>query len=111
MLFTNGETWHLYTGSPGYVIGTSFMFRRSWWVDHPFEDRITVEDHRFRDQIPRHLVVVDESCPTDQMYATMHDGNTSKRDVGTYSWKTVENPEWVTEPHPAFGKEKERASL
>lgn len=112
MLFTDGQSYHVYTGTPGFMLGTSFLYRKSWWADHPFEDRNTCEDSMFKDQIPRQLCVVDEECPTTRMYATMHtghDGNTSARTITTYSWQAdVEKPEWA-ERHPAFDKTEERA--
>jgi hypothetical protein len=39
------ETWR-YTGEGEYAIGSSLMYRRSWAIRNPFQNRQTGEDHQ-----------------------------------------------------------------
>jgi hypothetical protein len=80
MKFTDGVDWWEFTCGTGLVLGTSLCFRKSWWEQHPFlpiqigcEEAFT-EEARLAGQLV-------ESPDLNLMYATIHPGNTSKRDL------------------------------
>jgi glycosyltransferase involved in cell wall biosynthesis len=85
MLFTNGARWWQYTGERDYSLGTSLCYRRDWWAGHPFPALQIGEDSHFvavaRDA--GQLVTADAA---GLMYATVHQGNTSPRNMGD-RWK------------------------
>ena len=106
MIFADGrpDGYYLYDGTPGTIIGSSLMFRRSWWeAGHRFPEWRTEkganEDSGLVHQTERRERVVLDDCRV--MYATNHPGNTSPRGRETYSWKKVGRPEWFVD-HPAL---------
>jgi O-antigen biosynthesis protein len=95
MKFTDGLTWWLYDGilqSTG--IGTSLCYRKQFWTLHPFQPIQVAEDNAFISEARRcGQYVTGSACgpsavagieDTDLMYATIHAGNTSPRDVRNY---------------------------
>lgn len=84
MLFhmEQGDCWFKYCGYGDYAIGTSLMYRKSWWTDHPFRDggpgyQANVgEDSEFVKAAQRlgQLATVDADT---LMYARIHATNTS----------------------------------
>lgn len=90
--FTNGQNWWKYMGHPFYAIGTSLLFRRDWWIDHPFPSVHIGEDTDFscRAHAAGQLTAVDGTAdllprfgPGDMMLANMHPGNSSKKIPGS----------------------------
>ena len=78
MKFTDGAAWWEFSCAPGFVLGTSLVFRRDWWLKHPFPEIQIGEDASFcwaAHEAGQLLALPD----SNQMYATIHDGNTSKR--------------------------------
>lgn len=84
MKFTDGKDWWLYTGIENFVgVGTSLCYTREWQQAHPFLPRQISEDGMFVQEAvsARQFVTAPAG---DMMYATIHDGNTSKRDLRNY---------------------------
>lgn len=84
MPFTDGQRWWMYRGEPAFALATSLLFRRAWWEKHPFQNTQIGQDEAFAKQAAdagQLLTVDDEGL----MYATIHPGNTSPREVGPNS--------------------------
>lgn len=95
MKFTDGAKWWQwqYRWPSTFVLGTSLMFRRDWWLEHPFEERHIGQDERFglRASLEKELMVVSDS---NMMYATIHKGNTSKKRMDQPGWTALRGFEW-----------------
>jgi glycosyltransferase involved in cell wall biosynthesis len=81
----------MYTGDPDDVVGTSLMYRRDWWVDHPFDDISMQEDCRFGRYAYRcgQLHSIKETQAL--MVARTHDDitSTTRRMMIGENWKTL----------------------
>jgi O-antigen biosynthesis protein len=88
MKFTNGTRWWEYTVAPGYLLGTSLLYRLDWQQTHPFYDVQPGEDGLFRDEAARCGQVVTAEAG-EFMYATIHPGNTSPRVTNAYGWRLL----------------------
>jgi glycosyltransferase involved in cell wall biosynthesis len=91
MKFWDGENWWFYPGTPVTGIGSSLCYLREWALNHQFPDQQVGEDNRFV------MAAIDEyqfiTAPAgDLMYATIHESNTSKRNLAGY--------ELISEPLP-----------
>ncbi len=89
MRFTDGIKWWLYSGSSSYALGTSLVYRRSWWAQHHFtEPQGNIgEDNTFVEKSRRVLT----TAPAGEMqWATIHSTNTSRRNLDGASWKPLE---------------------
>lgn len=88
MRFTDGERWWKYSGTPGYALGTSLCYARSYWEKHRFRSINVGEDNYFVEcaQVERKIASVDAG---EFMYATIHPGNTSPRNNA--NWKVLNN--------------------
>ena len=89
MRFTDGRQWWEYSSTlPGYALGTSLVFCRDWWQSHPFPARQIEEDTDFvmRARAERAIVTADAGA---MMYATIHDGNTSPRQLEGSNWRRL----------------------
>lgn len=72
------EQARLFVGSPAdYVCGTTLMYLKSWWEQHPFEDVNVGEDNAF---VFPHLNLVAGSYDGNHMVARIHDANVSPKD-------------------------------
>jgi hypothetical protein len=82
MWFTDGRRDWLYEAGPsqpGYCLGTSLMYRRSYWRAHPFPDVLAGEDNAFI--APARAAKKIAAVPANgMMVATVHTGNTSRRE-------------------------------
>jgi glycosyltransferase involved in cell wall biosynthesis len=87
MRFTDGERWWLYQGQRHYALGTSLCYRKEWQRTHPFKALQVGEDNAFVAEAwnAGQLVAADAA---DLMYATIHPGNTSPRNLGS-NWKLL----------------------
>ena len=91
MKFTDGASWWEYTSEVprgSYVVGTSLMYRRDWWAQHPFPDCHVGEDSAFVAQ----AFAAGQLCRAeagDLMYATIHEGNTSQRLTAGANWRRL----------------------
>jgi glycosyltransferase involved in cell wall biosynthesis len=87
MRFTDGAKWWQYSGTLDYSVGTSLCYYRAWWRRHPFPPLQVCEDNEFvRDAVAaRQLATADAG---DLMYATIHEGNTSPRNMAD-NWKLL----------------------
>jgi|SRR5579884_2890093 len=96
MYFTDGARWWSYDGHLQDTLGTSLMYWRSYWQENRFPDLRLGEDGIFIQRAIRQAVL--RSVPADKfMYATVHAGNTSPRQIPSNpppgcSWRSVENP-------------------
>ncbi len=81
MPFTDGSKWWMYQGEPGFAIATSLVFQRAWWEKHPFQPLQVGQDELFAKEALRsgQLLTLDDE---GLMYATIHAGNTSPRNIG-----------------------------
>jgi hypothetical protein len=92
MLFTDGNAWWKFNGHSTSNLGTSFCYRKSWWADHKFQPRQIGEDLTFISDAAR----AGQHISTDAgllMVASIHQGNTSPRQLQGNSWKRIEKPE------------------
>ena len=85
MRFTDGREWWLYTGAPDYALGTSLCFRREWWITHPFPNVQVGEDYDFVQMARRERQIISVDAG-EMMWATIHDRNTSPRQLRSKSW-------------------------
>jgi O-antigen biosynthesis protein len=85
MRFTDGARWWQYTGDRDFALGTSLCYRREWWTGHQFPAVQIGEDNAFVSAASAggQLVTADAN---GLMYATVHEGNTSPRNMGD-RWK------------------------
>jgi len=88
MRFTDGRAWWLYHGPPKYALGTSLVYRREWWLGHKFPEVMVGEDAGFSAQSASRggLVSVEAG---EMMWATIHPGNTSPRQMTGSSWRKL----------------------
>ena len=93
MRFTDGARWWLYRGQPNFSLGTSLFYRREWWKQHQFRSIQVGEDNEFVSvaSAASELATADAG---DLMYATVHPGNTSPKNLGA-SYASIPAPEGV----------------
>jgi glycosyltransferase involved in cell wall biosynthesis len=93
MDFTDGANWwHYRNGPPGYVFDTSLMFRRDWWLLHPFTNEQLCCEDAFKAEALR-TGQLDVDGFDGRMHCTIHPSNTWPRRV-THStnWLQIEKP-------------------
>lgn len=94
------QAW-VYSGTGDYVLGTSLMFRRSWWAHNHWDVRFRVgSDNIFVSQAhhAKQLLVI--SSAINLMVSRNHSDNTNIRRYGT-RWKKVDKS---VLPEAFFGK-------
>jgi len=97
MRFTDGTNWYQYrVNDPGLGLGTSLCYRRTYWEKDPFHPLQVGQD----EQWARRAYTRGQYVGADAgslMYATIHPGNTSPRDVAgnPECWKLIPAPEGV----------------
>jgi len=74
---------HVYTGAPNYVLGTSLIYRKDWWVGHKFPDKQLGEDNAFV-KAARPVLHVEDGL--GMMVATTHRNGTSPRSLDKRHW-------------------------
>lgn len=86
--FTDGRRWWQYNGFGKHAPGSSLLYRRDWWRDHPFPAKHVGEDTAFitAARSRNEIVFADGG---DLMYATVHQGNTSPRQLRGKAWKEL----------------------
>jgi hypothetical protein len=93
MEFRDGECRHQYVPpyqDPDgmYAIGASLMYRRRFWERNPFPDVDRAEDGLFVERA-RDLRVL-RSRPADGlMWASIHEGNTSRRNLAAAQYRRI----------------------
>lgn len=91
MRFTDGARWWEYrpTTDPRlFALGTSLLYRKGWWMAHPFHDVQVGEDSGFVAVAAAAGELV--TAPAGElMHATIHAGNTSKRVLCGTNWKEI----------------------
>jgi len=94
--FTDGEKWYRYEATPDYVLGTSLVYERDWWVTHNFPDLQISEDGPFISDVysAGKLASSDGTADRlpgfhrgDKIYARIHPGNTSKKVTESHGWE------------------------
>ena len=88
MRFTDGSGWWQYRGPQKYALGTSLVYRRSWWLDHRFPELMVGEDNGFVAQAAARGGLVSTDAG-DMMWATIHHGNTSPRQMKGSAWRKL----------------------
>lgn len=75
MKFTDGARWWRYVATPGWPLGTSLMFKKSWWQEHQFPDRQKASDNHLclMAQLERQPIIE----AGNMMVAAIHYGNTN----------------------------------
>ena len=94
MKFTDGANWWQFQIARGFAIGSSLMFRRSWWQQHPFPDLQVGEDAQFANAASEAGQLA-EVPDLNLMYATIHGGNTSRRDLTHPQYRPLPNFTWT----------------
>lgn len=94
MKFTDGASWWQFSLPRGFVFGTSLMFTKAWWKEHPFLEINVGEDAGFASDAAEANQLAE--CPDlNLMYATIHKGNASKRKpTGDSGWLSLPGFEW-----------------
>lgn len=83
------DKFYEYRSGPYYALGATLAFRRSWWQEHPFDERKrTGSDTAFvRDaRIASQLAAVK---PEGRCIARVHAGNTASKEVAAKEWHPV----------------------
>jgi glycosyltransferase involved in cell wall biosynthesis len=95
------QAW-IYRGDANYVLGTSLMFKRSWWLQNQWNTKFRIGSDNVFVMNAHKVRQLTVSSVIDQMVARCHSDNTSKKRFGT-KWKKT-----ATETLPAefFGGEK-----
>ena len=95
MKFTDGSAWWEFCYPlKDWVLATSMCFRRDWWLDHPFEPLQVGQDERFC-AVAAGAEQLAECADLDLMYATIHPGNTSPRNVNRgFPWVPLPGFQW-----------------
>lgn len=88
MKFTDGARWWKYTGPKNYALGTSLCYWKSYWKSNPFPDLRVGEDLAFTSRAASQCVLVALDAG-DEMYATIHPGNTCARTRDGNWWKEI----------------------
>jgi hypothetical protein len=84
-----GTAWRYRDPVPGHILGTSMMYWRKAWEQHPFDDISHGEDRRFQSKCRvvrvSSLFGVRDRGPIDapRMIASIHGGNSSRYDPST----------------------------
>ena len=88
MRFSDGEKWWRYEGKPTFALGTSLVYRKTWWETHRFPALQIGEDNCFVEQASAAGQLVTAEAQ-EMMYASIHPGNTSPRRMGGSMWKLI----------------------
>ena len=88
MRFTDGKQWWEYTGRAQYALGTSLVYLRSWWAQHPFPEVQVAEDFGFTEEA-RRAQQLHVDAAGDLMWATIHPENTSPRQTKGKNWRLI----------------------
>jgi len=88
MRFTDGRQWWQYRGSLDYALGTSLCYRKDFWQSNQFPSVQVGEDNSFVGAA-RGRGDIASADSGDLMFATIHDGNTSPRQLGAGNWKKL----------------------
>lgn len=91
MRFTDGRNWWRYA-DPNYPLGTSLLFRRTWWNANRFPDRALASDGPFISQGIQQRQLAVAPCG-EMMFARIHPDSTNKQRVmrDTTHWQPCES--------------------
>jgi glycosyltransferase involved in cell wall biosynthesis len=99
MYFTDGSAWWKFVHSAHFGIGTSLMYRKSWWAAHPFPAVQYNEDGAFSKEADRYGELV--SCEAGLlMVASIHSGNTTRRggNLDSAAYRPMPRPQGIGSP-------------
>jgi len=75
---------------PAWLCGTTLMFRRTFWLTHPFRDQSVGEDNEFVwSAHPSEVLDLDDPA---LCIASVHAGNSSRKDTGNAWWTPLPRP-------------------
>lgn len=92
MLFVDeAGGWWLYTGAPGFALGTSLCYTREFWRLHPFPNQMIAEDYAHVVAAQGRIAVVEGGL---MMVARIHRGNTSNKPNrrAPHQWHSIPTP-------------------
>lgn len=91
MRFTDGPHWWFYDGAAGFALDTSLAYWRAWGLEHPYPVQQLGADGVFIRGAAQ-LGQLSTVPGGDLMWASVHEGNTSPRKVGTGCYRECEAP-------------------
>lgn len=74
-----------YRGSTSFAVGTSLCYRKDWWEAHKFSERQVGEDSDFAREA-QYKFQLSTSDGSGMILASIHPGNTSKRNLNGHPW-------------------------
>jgi len=83
MRFKEDDIWWQYPGTIAFAIGTSLCYYREFWRQNQFPHIQIGEDNAFQAKAWE-LGQIENADAREMMYATIHAGNTSPRNLKTY---------------------------
>lgn len=85
-LFEKEQGRYKYVGIPNVTaVGTSLVYKKSWWQEHQFPDKHVGEDGDFAMAAAQQKQLI--SCDAGELIiASSHPGNTSRRHVQGHQW-------------------------
>lgn len=85
-LFEKEQGRYKYVGIPNVTaVGTSLVYKKSWWAEHQFPDKHVGEDGDFAMAAAQQKQLI--SCDAGELIiASSHPGNTSRRHVQGQQW-------------------------
>lgn len=95
ILFTDGREWYRYVAAPDWIAGTSLLFYRSWWEQHPFRPESPGANVGSDNGFVRAAVKLRQMVHCDagsMVVAAIHPENTSRKDVRRSSdWRKLKD--------------------
>jgi glycosyltransferase involved in cell wall biosynthesis len=93
MKFTDGFAWWQFSYPRGLVLGPSLLFTWEWWTKNRFPEVQVGEEGIFCRTAAAAGQLAE--CPDlGLMYATIHEGNTSKRKTDGPGWVSLPGFQW-----------------
>ena len=83
ILFAGDTGVFKYSGEQNYALGTSLLYRRSWWAEHRFPAEMTGEDAAFVTRAQGNIVITNGLA---RIVASIHDSHTSPRSITGPAW-------------------------
>ena len=86
----DAQTYYWSISTQRFALGTSFLYRKDWWQQHPFEDLPIGEDFKFFYEALR-LAGGRVQTPSvkQMMVALVHEGQTSPKNITSSSYQKV----------------------
>ncbi len=97
-----------YVNDRSYALGTSLMFKKDFWKEHPFNVKHRVGSDNFFVTDAREARQLSSADPVELMFARAHDSNTSEKKMNAYQRVSAEECEFVMTATAATLKENNR---